>query len=127
MGTALGVLAAAAVTAGLILWWTSIQRVELAERRWVVNSLIWAGSGAGLIALSLHPSTLGTRLAGTSIVIGVVYSVLLAISGQSKQAPIATLGAPLPEFTATDENGEVFRSADLRGSPVLIKFFRGHW
>ena len=45
---------------------------------------------------------------------------------ESSSAP-ASVGTPLPEFSAIDANDAPFRSADLRGRPVLIKFFRGHW
>ena len=36
-------------------------------------------------------------------------------------------GAPLPDFQASDENGEPLNSADLRGSPVVLLFVRGNW
>jgi cytochrome oxidase Cu insertion factor (SCO1/SenC/PrrC family) len=127
MGLAMGIVAACLTCAGITLWWRSIQRVELAERRWLVNVMLWVAAGIGAIALLLDPGTFGQWFAGGSLGLGVVYSGLLAISGQSKQPPEFAIGSPIPDFTVPDENGEPFQIADLRGQPVLIKFFRGHW
>jgi len=48
-------------------------------------------------------------------------------AGQSKQIPNVIVGAPLPAFAAPDHEGERFEIESLRGHPVLIKLFRGHW
>ena len=36
-------------------------------------------------------------------------------------------GRPLPDFDATDEQGEPVRSSALQGSPTIILFVRGNW
>ena len=36
-------------------------------------------------------------------------------------------GRPLPDFDATDEQGEPVRSTALQGSPTIILFVRGNW
>lgn len=36
-------------------------------------------------------------------------------------------GSSLPDFEACNESGEPLKSADLRGSPVVILFVRGNW
>jgi peroxiredoxin len=44
--------------------------------------------------------------------------------------PAATgpkLGAPAPDFALLDQNGATVRLSDLRGTPALLVFYRGHW
>ena len=36
-------------------------------------------------------------------------------------------GHPLPDFDATDDQGEPVRSSALQGSPTIILFVRGNW
>jgi cytochrome oxidase Cu insertion factor (SCO1/SenC/PrrC family) len=89
--------------------------------------MLWTGSAVAVVALLQQPGALGGSLAGVSLFCGVLYTGLLNLAGQSQQVPAVAVGAPLPDFTAPDENGAPFAIADLRGHPVLIKFFRGHW
>ncbi len=42
-------------------------------------------------------------------------------------AKAVAVGDIIPSFSAPDEDGTIFNSASLAGSPALIKFFRGHW
>jgi peroxiredoxin len=51
----------------------------------------------------------------------------VAISRQEVAAGAISVGASLPEFTATDDRGETFAFRAESGRPVLLKFFRGHW
>ena len=41
--------------------------------------------------------------------------------------PRVAVGEPAIDFTATDADGKTFTLSSFRGSPVLLKFFRGHW
>lgn len=36
-------------------------------------------------------------------------------------------GKPLPDFAATDENGNEVRSSSLKGTPTVLLFVRGNW
>lgn len=36
-------------------------------------------------------------------------------------------GQPAPDFTLKDQDGKNFHLADLRGSKVLLIFYRGYW
>jgi cytochrome oxidase Cu insertion factor (SCO1/SenC/PrrC family) len=62
-----------------------------------------------------------------SIIAGALFMLTFAISRQEVAADAIRVGEILPAFTALDENGAMFNAASLRGHPVLIKFFRGHW
>ena len=45
----------------------------------------------------------------------------------SPRATGPTLGAPAPDFALVDQSGKTVRLSDLRGAPVLLVFYRGHW
>lgn len=126
-GLLFAALAAALTAATVVLWLRLIQRVELGERRWLVNALLAGGIVLGLAAFVQGVGLAGGLLAGSSVLLGSVYFGLLSLAGQSRQAPAFSVGSPLPGFTAPDENGKLFSLSSLRGRPVLLKFFRGHW
>jgi cytochrome oxidase Cu insertion factor (SCO1/SenC/PrrC family) len=125
-------LIAAFVAAGLAVaafayWMSLIKRVDLAERRWRVSSMLAGAMVLALAALGLGGGVAVQVLGGASILLGVVYFGLLALAGQSNQMPLIEVGRPLPDFEAPDQNGEEFRLSSRAGRPVLLKFFRGHW
>jgi cytochrome oxidase Cu insertion factor (SCO1/SenC/PrrC family) len=37
------------------------------------------------------------------------------------------VGSPAPDFALPDQQGRETRLSDLRGSPVVLVFYRGHW
>ncbi len=127
MGVLLAVLAAALTATTIVLWFRWIQRVELGRRRWIVNGLLAGAIALGLLAFVQGIGTGAGILAGASVLLGGVYFGLLSLAGQSKQAPAVAVGSPLPEFSAPDQDGRPFTPSSLRGRPVLLKFFRGHW
>lgn len=66
------------------------------------------------------------------ITIGVVAVLLGAwiwVARRGLRAVPAVLksGSPLPDFHATDEQGDPVRSTQLHGSPTVILFVRGNW
>ena len=104
-----------------------IARVELGQKRWVVNALFASSLALGAFALAQSPSTPGFVLAATTVAFSALYFVLLSVSGQSNQIPAVAIGSRIPDFTALDHNGEPFSLSSLDGKPILMKFFRGHW
>lgn len=120
--------ASLAITIGAFVYWLGlIQRVAIAERRWVINAALLAGLALALAAFGHGPGTIGGILAGVSLALSTVYFGLLALAGQSTQKPVIAVGVPLPDFTAPDHEGQPFTLSSLAGHPVLLKFFRGHW
>ena len=61
------------------------------------------------------------------MVIGCFLPFTVSISAQELASDSIQVGDVMPAFSATIDSGETFDSADLRGKPVLIKFFRAHW
>lgn len=112
----------------LVLWVHAMKRVKMRKRLPMLNSLAAAATIVGIAAFTLEPGIFGGILAGLSILVGAGFLVLgIFLSALSKQTPAVKVGAPLIFFTAPDENGEPFDIASLRGRPILLKFFRGHW
>jgi len=126
-GILLAFLSVALVAGALVLWMRMLRDVALEGRRWIAFSLIGAAVILGVASLSQSPGALGGSLAGASIVIGGGFLLLAVLAPQSKQAPAIAVGGPIPDFTAPDENGRPFELSSLRGHPILLKFFRGHW
>ena len=121
-------LGAAAATAALfVLMGRTMERVQVGERLWILNSLVAAAFVLGIAALTQAPGIFGGILAGASVLAGALFVGLGVLASQSKQMPAIAVGSPLLDFTAPDENGKPFGLASLRGRPILLKFFRGHW
>jgi peroxiredoxin len=51
----------------------------------------------------------------------------LRLRGLRKTPPQLRVGSPLPDFRATDEQGDPVRSIELHGLPTVILFVRGNW
>ncbi|MCB9766122.1 MAG: hypothetical protein H6739_40475 [Alphaproteobacteria bacterium] len=94
------------------------------------------GVGALLAVMSTIPGvTTGSLAVGlAALVLGAIavggalyFPILLSQAPLPDGALVVSVGDPLPDFEAPDATGAVHRSADWRGSRVLLKFFRGHW
>ena len=59
--------------------------------------------------------------------------IILAVGSASAQQRLpapqipSAEGQPAPDFTLQDQNGKALRLSSLRGSRVLLVFYRGHW
>lgn len=83
-----------------------------------------------LLALSaffLQPGVVGFILGALAIVPAALFLLGTSTSGLPARQPAVSVGAIAPDFSAIDADGVAFRLSDLRGSPVLLKFFRGYW
>ncbi|MCH8264137.1 MAG: hypothetical protein IIC10_01965 [Proteobacteria bacterium] len=110
-----------------IAWFKRASRVAIPDNRlaflllWSLATLLGTASffsaGAGWLS----------GVFGAAATLGGV--MLLGFYALRKQGAGDTIsvGDRIPVFSALDGEGEVFESASLNGSPVLLKFFRGHW
>lgn len=64
-------------------------------------------------------------IAGASVVATGWY--WLTQRGLRRVPAVLRPGTPLPDFQACDEHGKPLRSAELRGTPVIMLFVRGNW
>jgi hypothetical protein len=127
IGPALGILAAALVAGALLLWFRWIREVSLEGRRRFAYAMIAAAIVLAIGSFASGPGLLGGVLAGAALLVGAVWIALGLLARQSRQAPAIEIGAPAPDFTLPDHEGAPFRLSSLRGRPVLMKLFRGHW
>ncbi len=117
-----------ALMAGFIVAWLwMIKRVQIERGRGLLRLLAGAAIVTAILAFVEGPGTFGGILAGSSLVVSSVFVILSSLARQSRQTPRVAVGDPIPEFSATDEKGEIFDFASLHGRPILLKFFRGHW
>lgn len=127
MGLALGLTASLLFALALGLWIQRMHRVALAGRRTLPFALCGAAVVAGLAAFGLGTGWLGGVFAAVGGAGGLVWIGLGLLARQSRQRPAVAVGEPLPSIVAPDRTGTAFDVATLRGHPVLIKLFRGHW
>ncbi len=127
MAALLGLVAGALAIGSIVTWIRLIRAVEIGERRSAVSVVLVVALALGLLSLFGDPGFVGGSFAVLGVVVGGLYFGLLSLARQSQDAPAVAVGSPLPDFTAPDHEGRPFALASLKGHPVLMKFFRGHW
>lgn len=121
-------LVSVVLLAGFIAsWMTMIKQVQLEKGRWLLRLLAGTSMVVAGLAFALGVELFGGILAGVAMGVSILFLVLSSLSRQSSNTPAVAVGQPMLEFSAPDENGEIFDSASLSGKPILLKFFRGHW
>jgi peroxiredoxin len=92
------------------------------EQAIMVVALVLAAFG-----FVLDPGLVGYALGGVAVVPASLFLFATFNSGLPYQQAAVAVGALAPDFTARDADGREFRLSDRRGSPVLLKFYRGVW
>jgi peroxiredoxin len=126
-GAVLGGVAFAAVAAAGASWMRGMARVQLPQDARAHLAACATGVVLGAAALMSAPGLLFGSLATLALLGGGAFLALYAASGQRTGTIRVAVGEPALEFSARDDSGERFALAALRGRPVLLKFFRGHW
>src|SRR5690348_3947644 len=78
-------------------------------------------------AFFLRPGIVGAALGGLALFPAALLLVGTNTSGLPRRRPAMAVGDLAPDFSVSDAEGQPFRLSDLRGSPVLLKFYRGYW
>jgi peroxiredoxin len=78
-------------------------------------------------AFFFEPGIVGYILGGLAIIPASLFLLGTSTSGLPRLKPAVSVGEIAPDFSVFDADGRTFRLSDLRGSPVLLKFFRGYW
>lgn len=101
---------------------------------WVRNDagpnwiLVALGLALSIVAIGRAPASRVVRvLLGVEVVLAGLFAVVLYVVPRVPAADGPELGAPAPDFALRDQRGNAVRLSDLRGSPVLLVFYRGHW
>jgi hypothetical protein len=126
-GTTLA-LAALLVVAGTLAWYyPKIKNVTAPLWPWREQALMGLALLLAGGAVWLHPGVIGYVSGGLAVLLAGLFLLLTLTSGLPHQPPVVAVGDAAPDFRAVDAEGNEFRLSDLRGSPVLLKFYRGHW
>ncbi len=126
-GDLLGWLGAAIVVATGVFWFRRLRAVRIPRDRTPVFVAVVLGAGLGVLGLVLGTGWASGIPATFAAVSGGIFLAIQLQAGQARRKPGFALGQPLPDFVAPDDSGAPFASASLRGKPLLLKFFRGHW
>jgi len=126
-GAILGIIAFGCNLGTGFLWFRRIKAVAIPEDRTPFVVPMVLGLALGIAAMAMGPGVLGGIAAGLAIFLGGMFVLTVLVGDQKGGAGQFRVGAPVPNFTAPDENDEPFELASLAGKPVLLKFFRGHW
>jgi hypothetical protein len=126
-GALLGLLALVGALAAFAHYQRLVTRVQVPLRPRAHQAAMLAAAGLAALALARDPGWLGGFAAAAALAAATLFLLLTSISGLPRQAPAVALGQPAPDFAAVDASGRPFSLGALRGHPVLLKFFRGHW
>lgn len=127
MGNWLALAALVVVAGTALVWFRLLRAVRIPQNRIGFSGAMALGPALGVAAFLSGVGLLGGLAAALSIGIGVGFLALGWISPQDRRLPAVRVGGPVLDFEAPDDQGRPFRLASLRGRPLLLKFFRGHW
>lgn len=117
----------AAFILSVALWTRAIRNVAIPDNRIGFIALWFGAFLLGVLSLFQPDAFWLSYIIGTLATLGGgLFCVLYALNKQGEDNPIR-VGDPMPQFSGTDGERNLFDSTELAGNPVLIKFFRGHW
>lgn len=126
-GSIFGFVAATLVFIEGVYWLVLMQRVRIPKDRRAFVAVSGLAALLGITAFILDTGVAGGTAAGLAVAGGVAFLALSGASGQPAVTPAVAVGGLVIDFSATDDEGRPFDLASLRGTPFLLKFFRGHW
>lgn len=120
------------VVAGVVGYVAAV--VELAALPSIRNDALpnWFLVAAGLLVAVVAFRRARERwapkaLLAVDVVLAALFALVLYVMPMVPHASGPAIGAPAPELALADQAGRTVRLADLRGAPVLLVFYRGHW
>ena len=127
VGTILGIAGGLLELVLSAVWLWLIRRVRIPAdlRPTIAAHAVAIALGVG--AFAFGASAAGLILAALAILGGAIFLALQTQTRQARLTPAVAVGSPIIEFTLPDHEGRPFDLATLRGTPFLLKFFRGHW
>jgi hypothetical protein len=120
----LGFIALVMVLGTMARWFYRAWHVNIPSTPYLFQALTAIGLVVGMTSVYIDA---GSTAGGWAIGLSVLFLYLTSTGAQRVDDAMVAVGDTLPNFTAPDENGNVFDSTRLAGSRVLLKFFRGHW
>ena len=122
-----GIVALLMVLGTVMVWFQKVKAVRVPKVRFHFFALTVLGAVLGIYTLTGDATLIGKIPAGKAIAFGFIFPAFRLGSAQGVHKPVIEVGEPIIDFTALDDKGNEFDLASLRGTPFLLKFFRGHW
>jgi len=110
-----------------IVWFRLAMQVAIPDRRLGFLALWGLAALLGLSSFFSAGATWFSGIVGGLAAIGGLMLLGLHLLRKQGVGQTISVGDKLPVFSAADETGVTFDSATAMGSPLLVKFFRGHW
>ncbi len=126
-GLALALLSLAAAAGNLAAYYPKMTGNRAALRPRLEQVVMTLALILAIAALTMRPGVLGVAVAILAILPSSLFLLATLTSGLPRQPSSVSLGEIAPEFQVLDSRGRPFRLSDLRGSPALLKFYRGYW
>ena len=108
-------------------YWPRIKAHRVPRRPIGYQVVMIAGSLLAMFSLSRGTGPACTTLAGVALLGATCFLFSILTSAVPAKVPAVHVGGRMLPFQAKDQDGADFDSASLAGSPVLLKFYRGHW
>jgi cytochrome oxidase Cu insertion factor (SCO1/SenC/PrrC family) len=90
--------------------------------------VIAAGIALAVLAVRRGPGRWAPKLLlGASVAVAGLFAAMIYVAFLVPAGQVPAVGAPAPDFTLQDHRGESIQLSALRGAPVLLVFYRGHW
>ncbi|MCA9937978.1 MAG: redoxin domain-containing protein [Anaerolineales bacterium] len=123
----LGLLAMIIVRANRAWYRRKIKNIQV-PRKPITHQLLAAlGVAVAIFTFTRPLDVIGFLLAAVALLAGIRFIYTSLSSHIPPKSFAVRIGEPVPDFTALDGDGNAFTLSSLRGRPVLVKFFRGHW
>lgn len=105
------------------VWLPSVR--NNAAPNWILIAL---GVGLSVLAMRRAPGFWMPRVVlGVNLVLAGLFAAMIYVMFEVPAATGPAIGAPAPDFALLDQSGKTVQLAALRGAPVLLVFYRGHW
>ncbi len=128
IATDIAALAVVLLVLTTMVWFKRVGRVAIPDNRFVFLLLWWLAVLLGAASFfSSQANWLSGIYGALAILGGGTLLALYALRKQGVGEEAISVGEAIPHFSAVDEEGVIFDSLAMAGSPVLLKFFRGHW
>lgn len=123
----LSIGAAGSVASAIAIYQPKVHRNAAPLHPRVEQSLM-----VGALSLAIASLIAGPTMGSAIISVLAMLPASLFLLGTTKsrlpsQTPNLSVGRNAPDFTVVDAEGEPVRLSNLRGTPVLLKFYRGFW
>lgn len=126
-GTILAVLSLATAAGNVATYYPKMKSNQATLRPKREQALMALALLLALAAFFLQPGIAGYLVGALAIIPASLFLLGTFTSGLPHQQPAVAVDELAPDFSGLDAYGKEFRLSDLRGTPVLLKFYRGYW